>query len=247
MGMEPFSEEAEYAHQKHPPQCRTKEDTEDKGAGGKDASPDSGEPEPCKDSGKGKDGHWVGQGKKKRGRIHTCEFLKGLRVIVLQGRNRNHSLDAQNAQKRAANEPEEHIMADEKVRYECQAKGGYEPVNGVGCRRAHAGKEPCPPAEYEGAASAQDANGADRGRDNEADDESLEKKSRFHAKKVNLFYLAGMTLTMKFSIFEQRLHFNHVLVASVQWNSPGSRSFVSHSVHLYKYLSMKCSVGHGCT
>jgi len=77
-------------------------------------------------------------------------------------------------------------VADEKVRHERQAEGSHEPVDGVGRRRAHAGKEPGPPAEHERTARAEDADGADRGRDDETDDESLEKKSRFHDEKVGI-------------------------------------------------------------
>ena len=80
-------------------------------------------------------------------------------------------------------------MAREKVRHERQAEGGHEPVDGVGRCRAHAGKEPRPPAEDERAARAQDTDGADRGRDDKTDDESLEKKDRIHAEKVAFILL----------------------------------------------------------
>ena len=105
-------------------------------------------------------------------------------MIDFRGRCRNQRLDAQNAQERAAHEPEEHVVADEKVRHERQAESGHEPVDGVGRRRAHAGKEPGPPAEHERAARAEDADGADRGRDDETDDESFEKKNSFHVENV---------------------------------------------------------------
>lgn len=103
---------------------------------------------------------------------------------MFHGGGLNQRLDTQNAQERAAYEPEEHIVAEEKVRYEREAEGSHEPVNCVSGRRSHTGKKPGPPAEYERATSAEDADGADRGRDDKADDESLEKKSRFHVEKI---------------------------------------------------------------
>ena len=67
MGVEPLVENAEEAYQKQPPERRTEEDTEDKDSGGKNAPLGPGEPDTGKDSGKGKDGHGIGQGQDKRG------------------------------------------------------------------------------------------------------------------------------------------------------------------------------------
>jgi hypothetical protein len=189
IGVEPLAENGENAHHEQPPQHRAEEDTEDKDAGGKDAPLDPGEPESGKDCGKGKDGHGVSHGQEKRGRVQACVFFDGPEVITFQGRICNHRLDAQNAQKRAAYKPEENVMADEKIRYKRQAESSHEPVDGVGRRRAHSGKESSPPPEHEHMARAEDADGAGRGRDDEADDESLEKRSSIHIEKVGAIVL----------------------------------------------------------
>jgi hypothetical protein len=121
---------------------------------------------------------------------------------VFHGGGLNQRLDTQNAQERAAYEPEEHIVAEEKVRYEREAEGSHEPVNCVSVRRAQ--RTPMGPT---GAAMTKPMMSP------------LRKKVVSMSKRLQLFYPAGITLTMEFSTFHQKLY-NFTTRSTLRYNAP---------------------------